>query len=163
MLYWEKKSFGIARCASRESPSHEIAHSYKRSQLYKGDIVMSIRATIGTVALLPDSLIGANLTQGTARISPSENINRMFLYYYLKDDFAQNWISSYAKGATFREITLTKLRELPILNPPYHLQEIFDAKIKSIINGKLISKSQFTNSKTLFDSLIQRAFKGELV
>jgi len=142
--------------------SNEIAHSYRRSQLYKGDIVMSIRATVGTVALLPDSLIGANLTQGTARISPSENINRLFLYYYLKNEFAQNWISSYAKGATFREITLTKLRELPILNPPLNMQIDFNNRIDTIHKSKLNSKSLTIKSRLLFESLIQKAFKGEL-
>jgi type I restriction enzyme S subunit len=143
--------------------SNEIANSYRRSQLYKGDIVMSIRATVGTVALLPDSLIGANLTQGTARISPSDNINRLFLYYYLKNEFAQNWISSNAKGATFREITLTKLRELPILFPPQKMQLNFSNRIESIHKGKLNSKSSSKKSRLLFESLIQKAFKGELV
>ena len=31
---------------------------------------MSIRATVGTIAKVPRSLDGANLTQGTARIAP---------------------------------------------------------------------------------------------
>jgi type I restriction enzyme S subunit len=95
--------------------STTIANSYKRSQVNIGDIVMSIRATVGTVALLPNELDGANLTQGTARISPGNSINRQYLYWYLKSDAAQRWISINSKGATFREITLTKLRELPIL------------------------------------------------
>lgn len=143
--------------------SKEIALSYKRSQLYKGDIVMSIRATVGTVALLPDSLEGANLTQGTARISPSDIIDRTYLYYYLKNDFAQNWISSYAKGATFREITLSKLRQLPVLIPPIEIQSVFNKKLKTIMDSKARNKNLVKNSINLFDSLIQKAFKGELV
>ena len=143
--------------------SKEIALSYRRSQLFKGDIVMSIRATVGTVALLPDILEGANLTQGTARISPSNLIDRTYLYYYLKNDFAQNWISSYAKGATFREITLSKLRELPVLLPPIQFQTIFRNKLKLLVDGKGKNKELIHSSSVLFDSLIQKAFKGELV
>ena len=143
--------------------SKEIALSYRRSQLFKGDIVMSIRATVGTVALLPDILEGANLTQGTARISPSNLIDRTYLYYYLKNDFAQNWISSYAKGATFREITLSKLRELPVLLPPIQFQTIFRNKLKLLVDGKGKNKELIHSSSVLFDSLIQKAFKGELI
>lgn len=57
---------------SRTDP--EIAKKFKRSEVQTGDIVMSIRATVGTTALVPKILNGANLTQGTARIAVGENI-----------------------------------------------------------------------------------------
>ena len=89
------------------------------------------------------------------------------IYYlnaaYLKNDFAQNWINSFAKGATFREITLTKLRELPILVPPMELQLKFGDNLTRIIKCKNKSKSQINHSLTLFQTLLQKAFKGELV
>lgn len=49
-----------------------IAARFGRSKVNTGDIVMSIRATVGTTAMVPPALDGANLTQGTARIAPSE-------------------------------------------------------------------------------------------
>jgi type I restriction enzyme S subunit len=143
--------------------SNKIAHAYKRSQLFSDDIIMSIRATVGTLALLPDSLIGANLTQGTARISPSDMVEKMYLYYYLKNDFAQNWLNSNSKGATFREITLTKLRELPVLVPPFELQSLFAKKINLLFELDFKIKSQIDNSNNLFNSIIQKAFNGELI
>ena len=54
--------------------STQIAKSYERSKCNTGDIIMSIRATVGTCAILPESLNGANLTQGTARISVNHEI-----------------------------------------------------------------------------------------
>ena len=143
--------------------SNKIAQAYKRSQLFSDDIIMSIRATVGTLALLPDSLIGANLTQGTARISPSDMVEKMYLYYYLKNDFAQNWLNSNSKGATFREITLTKLRELPVLIPPLELQSLFAKKINLMFELDIKIKSQIDNSNNLFNSIIQKAFNGELL
>lgn len=142
--------------------SEDVAKAYQRSQLFENDIIMSIRATVGTVALLPNSLVGANLTQGTARISPSNKICRMYLYYFLKNDYAQNWIGSQAKGATFREITLGKLRELPVFLPQLSLQLRFEKVIKNIIDGKQKIKVQSVNSNDLFNALLQKAFKGEL-
>jgi type I restriction enzyme S subunit len=142
--------------------SLEIAKSYARSQLYENDIVMSIRATVGTVALLPSELVGGNLTQGTARISPSDLVHRLYLYFYLKNDFAQSWIASNSKGATFREITLGKLRELPVLVPPIEMQKLFAERIENIQMQRLPLKLVVYNSKQLFGTLIQNAFNGEL-
>ena len=87
---------------ARTSP--EIASAYARSALKSGDIVMSIRATVGTTALVPPSLEGANLTQGTARISPSAQVHERYLLSFLQTDAVQSWIQAQVKGATFREI-----------------------------------------------------------
>ena len=113
----------------------EIARRFARSTVRTGEIVMSIRATVGTTALVPACLDGANLTQGTARISPGECVNGAYLLQYLRMPSTQAWIQRQVKGATFREITLARLRELPVLIPPIEMQEAFAAKfgiVKSI-------------------------------
>ena len=142
--------------------SKEIESRFDRSKVTAGDIVMSIRATVGTTAIVPNNLDGANLTQGTARISPGPKVTKEYLLSYLRSHKCQSWIQRQVKGATFREITLTRLREMEIPLPPISLQakfsEIFqnhdrfcDQKIKI-----------FDGASTLFQSLSQRAFRGEL-
>lgn len=114
--------------------SIEIAKKYERSKCSTGDLIMSIRATVGAVAILPPELDGANLTQGTARISPDETkINRDFLFNLLSSKGGQALVKAHQKGSTFKEITLAKLREVEIAVPPMSLQEkfaIFYSKIK---------------------------------
>ena len=142
--------------------SHEIASSYSRSAISAGDIVMSIRATVGTTALVPKSLDGANLTQGTARISPGESVCSEYLLNYLRNESVQAWIQSHVKGATFREITLGKLRELPVFVPARDLQVKFTTRVSAI--GVLNERfhQSFDGLKNLFDALQHRAFRGEL-
>jgi len=89
-----------------------IAARFHRSRVEAGEIVISIRATVGTTAVVPPDLDGANLTQGTARIAPGSRVDRTYLLYYLRTSGTQHWISLQIKGATFREITLSRLREL---------------------------------------------------
>lgn len=141
--------------------SREIASKYKRSEVNKGDIVMSIRATVGTVAILPDELDGANLTQGTARISPGPKTNREYMLFALRTKGVQDWIGKQVKGATFREITLTKLRELPVPLPPLKSQDKFQKIVFQMqkLNEGMGLEREF--SHTLFSSLTQRAFRGE--
>ncbi len=143
--------------------SNEIAKSYERSKCSSGDIVMSIRATVGTIAFLPSELDGANLTQGTARISPNQLVvNPLYLFHCIKSKGIQLKIDSYTKGATFREITLGKLRNINIPLPPMTLQNQFAERIQVIEAQKQLALASLEKSEALFNSLLQRAFKGEL-
>lgn len=105
--------------------SHEIASKFERSMVREGDLVISIRATVGTIAMVTSSLDGANLTQGTARIAPGDSITSNFLLWHIRSQGSQQWISQQVKGATFKEITLTRLRTLPVMIPPIELQHKF--------------------------------------
>ncbi|RRV49324.1 restriction endonuclease subunit S [Stutzerimonas stutzeri] len=98
--------------------SPEIDESYARSRVRPGDIVMSIRASVGKCLPVPDELKVANLTQGTAKISAGQGITRNFLLAFLNAEATQNYFDLMAKGATFKEITLDALRRTPVLLPP---------------------------------------------
>lgn len=142
--------------------SYEIASSYSRSAISAGDIVMSIRATVGTTALVPESLEGANLTQGTARISPGPEVRSEYLISYLRTDSVQAWIQSQVKGATFREITLGKLRQLPVFVPALSLQIRFVRQIDAVNTLKAANRKSLIELDALFTCLQHRAFRGEL-
>lgn len=138
--------------------SKEIANSYARSAVAVNDIVMSIRATVGTTALVPASLDGANLTQGTARIAPGDTILPAYLLNYLRTSAVQRWIQKQVKGATFREITLGKLRELPVYVPSIERQKKYTNAIEKIeILKKYFELSQ-TVKMEMCTSLQHQAF-----
>jgi len=130
-----------------------IASRFTRSTVRAGEIVMSIRATVGTTAVVPACLDGANLTQGTARVAPGENINGVYLLQYLRMPSTQAWIQRQVKGATFREITLARLRELPVLIPPIEIQDKFAAKAKIANSAIDSSKALLSRTKGLCVSL----------
>src|SRR5439155_10326718 len=110
----------------------QIAARFSRSRVETGDIVMSIRATVGTTALVPEELHGANLTQGTARIAPGQSVEQCYLLSYLRTAGTQHWIGRQVKGATFREITLARLRELPVSVPPIEVQRDFTRRFTAV-------------------------------
>nr|WP_281496968.1 restriction endonuclease subunit S [Ornithinimicrobium sp. F0845] len=139
-----------------------IAARFERSTVRAGDIVMSIRATVGTTALVPPELDGANLTQGTARIAPGEGTVGTYLLECLRSPETQHWIQGQIKGATFREITLGRLRELEVPLPPIPLQEEFAARIESIGAHRASIVGASSADELLFASLQARAFRGEL-
>lgn len=97
--------------------SRRIANSYVRSEVRTGEIVMAIRATVGKVLPVPDDLDGANLTQGTARISPNSKTDGAFLLWAIRHSRAQQALQLEIKGTTFAEITLGALRQVLIAAP----------------------------------------------
>ncbi len=97
--------------------SGRIAKSYKRSTVFADDIVFALRATVGKVLPVSKELEGANLTQGTAKISPKESIKPSFLLWALRTEMVQKQIRLHQKGTTFMEITLGDLRSIEIAIP----------------------------------------------
>ena len=140
----------------------QIAAKFERSRVKTDDIVMSIRATVGTTAIVPPELDGANLTQGTAKIAPGDSVDRLYLLNYLRTSKTQHWISQQVKGATFREITLTRLRELPVAIPPLPLQKEFAQRVEAVEKLKATHRASLSELQALFASLQHRAFRGEL-
>ncbi len=153
---------GEIACEGLRRTHPAIAAKFRRSRVEAGDIVMSIRATVGTTAIISADLDGANLTQGTARIAPGSSVDQSYLLCFLRTPGAQHWISLQIKGATFREITLARLRELPVAVPPKGLQREFGRSAAAVEKLKSAHRSSLADLDALFASLQHRAFRGEL-
>lgn len=108
--------------------SNEIAKSYKRSFVHFNDIVFALRGTVGKVLPVTEELDGANLTQGTAKISPNTCVDTTFLLWAMRTSSTNKQINLYQKGTTFMEITLNDLRKLKVSIP------------KSLVEQKLIAE-----------------------
>jgi type I restriction enzyme S subunit len=148
----------------RTSP--EIARRYRRSAVRAGDVVFAIRATVGKMRFVPKELDGANLTQGTARIAPSGHALARYLYWALQSRTVTDTIQSATKGSTFKEITLGRLRTIPVPLPPLSEQQRIVAYLDEL--QARIERLKFLQAKTaaeldaMLPSILDRAFNGEL-
>jgi type I restriction enzyme S subunit len=112
---------GVSAQSLRKT-SPDIARAYARSAVIPGDLVVSIGPSFGKVMVVPADLNGANLTQGTARIAPSETIHARYLFWALRSLEAWEFWDSGCSGATFHALTLELLNETPIPLPPREAQ-----------------------------------------
>ena len=71
------------------------------------------------------------------------------------------WIGSLGGAQQF--LSLTLLRRLKINLPPIDLQNQFAERVQAIEAQKAQAQASLAQSEDLFNSLLQRAFKGELV
>jgi type I restriction enzyme S subunit len=98
--------------------SSQIASRFRRSEVRHGDIVYALRGRLGDVRSVPLDLDGANLTQGTARLSPSFRVHSSSLLWALRNPEVVLRACAESKGTTFMEITLADLRQIKIALPP---------------------------------------------
>ena len=71
--------------------SSEIANRYARSSLKAGDLLFTIRGTVGRCSFVPLELEGANITQDTARIRLN-GINPYFVRYCFEIEVIKRYI-----------------------------------------------------------------------
>jgi type I restriction enzyme S subunit len=138
-----------------------IAERFTRSRVNTGDLVYCIRASIGSVDIVPKFLDGSNLTQGTAKISPGNNIKSEFLVELMRTKGFKSWVDTYSKGATFKEITLEKLREAPVIVPPLEIQNKFICIRRKVLDSIKHNQNNIAELP-LFESISQKAFAGKL-
>lgn len=90
------------------------------------------------------------------------NINSVYLKKHLKAIFAVDY-SKIASGTTFAELKIFALKKLILHYPPIELQNQFADRVAVIEKQKAIAQKSLEKSENLFNSLLQKAFKGELV
>ena len=74
-------------------------------------------------------------------------------------------ISRVATGTSgsMKNISQKKFLGLKIINPPIDLQNQFSLKIDLIEKQKKLAKKELKESEDMFNCLLQKAFKGELL
>ncbi|GIU43752.1 hypothetical protein TUM4438_13380 [Shewanella sairae] len=142
--------------------SSDIAKKYERSAVCAGDIVYALRGMIGHVHIVPSELEGANLTQGTARISPSEAINTNYLLWAMRSPYVTLQNELEAKGSTFKEVTLASLRKMQIAVPSDSEQQFISATLSSIELKIFAVEDKLEQSKLLKKALMQDLLTGKV-
>ncbi len=132
----------------RTSP--EIAERFKRSSVSGGDIVFALRGAVGLCRVVPDELDGANLTQGTARISISDGAVRTFVYWALRSRSVRRQIERASKGSTFKEITLASLRNIKLRVPSAEPRSTFNARVAELAAGQSAFRARTLEARLLF-------------
>lgn len=142
--------------------SNEIASRFPRSKVEEGDLVFALRGKIGEVVEVSSEVAGANLTQGTARISPSTRVDGSFLLWALRSPEAVKQAELEAKGTTFREITLSDLRNIVVTVPPTKAEQEAIAEALSDADDLIESLEKLIAKKRLVkQGAMQELLTGE--
>ena len=141
----------------------EFNRMVKRCNPEKGDILISCSGTIGrTVSIRIDEPFV--LVRSAALIKPKlEIVNSLFLEKYLQTTYMQAVMLRKANTSSQANLFTGPIKSLPILLPALELQNQFAERVQAIESQKAQAQASLAQSEDLFNSLLQRAFKGELV
>ncbi|MDA2920319.1 restriction endonuclease subunit S [Desulfobacterota bacterium AH_259_B03_O07] len=143
----------------------EFHKKLKRSQLEEGNLLINlVGASIGRSAIVTANCLPANINQAVATISYyRDKLNSIYLLHCILCPFIQDKIIGSVVEAARANISLTDLKNLEIPLPPIKLQNRFAEIGEKIENQKQLAQKSLEKSEELFQSFLQRAFKGELV
>ncbi|MDO8381007.1 restriction endonuclease subunit S [Phenylobacterium sp.] len=111
--------------------SSEIEAPYAASRVKGGDVLISVKGTIGEVGVVPDGFEG-NIAREIARIRPKPDIDSEFLAFQLDADHTQRRIESKIVGSTRLEFSIHAVRDFLIAVPKSQLEQ---RKIAAILRS----------------------------
>ncbi|GAB2994525.1 restriction endonuclease subunit S [Cyclobacterium sediminis] len=149
----------------------ETHQKMKRSSLKKGDILMTKtgrfnteNSSLGRAAMFRGEDNSANVNGHVYFMRPKTSVNGDFVLYILTTIQYREYIRRICVGGIDkRQLNKDHLEDFPIIYPNRELQDSFTEKLKLINQQKELLGKESIRSNHLFNSLLQKAFKGELV
>ena len=125
-------------------------------------VILSSRAPIGYLVINTKPM---STNQGCKGLVPDEQLDYKYLYHYLTS--IVELLDSLGTGATFRELSSGKLKEVPIPVPPLPEQRrivaLLDEAFADLAAARAAAERNLRNARALFDSRLNEVFtrKGE--
>jgi len=134
----------------------------RRTTVAAGDVLISITADLGRIAVVPPGLDGgANINQHIALFRP-QGINSTYLASYLASRGGKRQFSALNRQGVKAGLNFSDIRRLQIIVPPIELQKKFEQLLISQGEQHVRQIIGLRESDTLFSSLQHRAFSGQL-
>lgn len=120
-------------------------------------VILSSRAPIGHLVINTEPMA---TNQGCKGLVPGDCLNYKFLFYYLTSIVPL--LNDLGTGATFKELSGGKLKEVQIPLPPLPEQQrivgILDKAFEGIATAKANAEQNLQNARALFESHLQSVF-----
>jgi type I restriction enzyme S subunit len=143
--------------------SDETHNKMRRSHVYYNDVLLNITgASIGRIAVYKNKEKVANVNQHVCIIRLNQKINPYYLSFTIATPYFQNLINKQNAGATRQALNYSQIKEFDILIPPIDLQNKFASIVEKTEQQKELLQKSLTEMENNFNSLMHRAFKGDL-
>lgn len=160
----ENVGWGKPILRNRKYIPEEFNEKLSRSRLKKNDLLINlVGASIGRACKVDERLLPGNINQAVSVVSLKEKeFHPDFVIYYLISSYGQKQLLGNIVDVARANISLTNIRELNIIKPNFNLQEKFGVIVEKTEQLKRKYEQSLQESENLFNSLMQRAFRGEL-
>lgn len=138
---------------------------YKRCSPKKGDVLYIKDGATTGIACINTFEEEISLLSSLALIQTNRQLlNPDFLCFWLNyENMKTQLLSIWMSGAAIQRYTLKKIKSFEIMIPPIEIQERFSLIINENEKIKSVMNKEIKESENLFNSLLQKAYNGELV
>jgi type I restriction enzyme S subunit len=138
-----------------------------RTRVRPNDLLISVTADVGMVAVVPDGLGEAYINQHIALARPVENVNAAYLAWYLTSEYGgQPQFKLLQRGATKQGLGLDDIRAVDVPLPPFNEQSRIVAKIEELFSdldaGVAALERIRANLKRYRAAVLKAAVEGKL-
>ena len=139
--------------------SKETSQRFSKTILQEGDFVLSVRGTMGKVAIVPKFLEGANITANLMKVS----LDRLkcyppFFKQVFLSDFFRKTLNNISSQTTIKTVQAPRLKSIKMSVPPLHEQKKI-AEILSTVDKKI----EILKQEKVKLERIKQWFMGELL
>lgn len=149
---------GVINQSNLLRTSPEIDSQYKRSKLRAGDLLISIRGTVGRVAEVPDNLNDANITQDTARLTIRHQFNKNYVRAMLESAPLQHDMEKHIRGVAVKGINIGYLRTLKVPMCSREHQDELAAFYEQVDKSKLVIQETLEKHAALKAAIMRTYF-----
>lgn len=129
-----------------------------------GDVLFTTEgATMGYTCRIPEGFEKFAVGQRIITLQSKKIYNNITLEFVLNSKEIQGEIFKQATGSAAKGIRSAKFAQILVPVPPLDLQNQFAERVQAIETQKTQAKASLAKAEDLFNSLLQRAFKGELI
>lgn len=139
-----------------------------RSRVKPGDLLISITAELGMVAVVPENIGDAYINQHVAIARSTDLVNKNYIGWFFACEHAgKKQLESLRRGATKAGLGLDDIRSVYIAMPPVSEQQRIVAEVDRRLSLLLETESQvdanLKRAERLRQSILSRAFSGNLL
>lgn len=128
-----------------------------RTNLTRGDVLLTIVGTVGRTAIITDETNIA-LQRSVAVLKPKKEINSIYLAGAINSDYVIKQLNKGAKGAAQKGIYLKDIKKIMIPVPPIEQQNQFAKKVEQINKHKIKLQKSLEEMEELKESLMNKYF-----
>ena len=108
----------------------ELLHSYSRTELKGGELLVCVRGTTGVVSFAGNDLRGGNVSRGIVPLRFNSLVDAHYMYHLFNSDYVRTQIGDKTRGAALQQINVGDLKKISIPVPPITEQK----RIASILD-----------------------------
>ncbi|MDN3493512.1 restriction endonuclease subunit S [Winogradskyella bathintestinalis] len=138
----------------------------KGFEVKPGDIIISCSGVyLGKLAIIPKDAKKGIINQALLKVKLDEKKIRkdFFVFHFRQQNFRDKYFGANRGAGIPNFPPMASFKKFPFITPPINLQNQFAEKIYLIEKQKELVKQELQESEDLFNCLLQKAFKGELV